>query len=663
MADTATLIVEIGSVTTRVTLADTVEGETRLVGQAEVPSTYEPPYEDATVAVLQCAAAISDATGHQLLEGEHLMLPRTSEGDGADQVIAVTSAAGPMAIVIAAVSSDISARSALHASRGVNSTVLQTITLNDTTDHAVATGDYSWIERQVQRLIDLRPDVIVLAGGLEAGAQDSLVRLAHIIGLTAVSARVDGNGQAHQDVTVRPVVFAGNSAAAERVVESLSNRAEPIVVGNVRPTLEQANLAPAKQALSRLYNDRILGHTPGLAALRRMSAAPIRTTTDTLALMTRFLAELYGRNVLTIDFGSSATSVLLFSQGQASQAVLGALGSGYGVGNLLAERSPAAMMRWLPFPISERELTHALLNKQLRPALIPTTREDVLTEHASAREAIALAAAALFDERPDAHYDFVLASGGVLAHAPHPGITLLTILDALQPRAEQRAIDVYVDSLGLANAAGALAFADAEGAYALIEKDLLLNNPLATVIITLGPGRAGEQALAATLRIDQGPELNISVAHGQIGRLELPPGRKGQLVLKPASGVRIGKNAPGATIETGLVDVQGSLLGVVIDARGRPLRLPAGSIERQRALWEWLVALGAESGPLPYEAAEALPDLPLLAAPAAPEPEEAVMAPGPTEPASSSSAGMDDLDKLRQSVEVPKKRGMFRKRK
>lgn len=661
MATTATLIVEIGSVTTRVSLVDTVADTSRLIGQAEVSSTYEPPYDDVVVGVLQAVASISELTGRQLLENGNLLMPHTTENDGTDRLIAVTSAAGPMSIVIAAVSGDISARSALHASRAVNSTVLQTITLNESTDHMVATGDYSWIERQVQRLLGLNPDAIIIAGGLEDGAQDTLVRLAHIIGLTALSSRVDADGQARQDVTVRPVVYAGNSHAAERVIESLSNRAETIVVENVRPSLERSNLDPTRRALTKLYNDRVLGRMPGLQALRRMAGTPLRTTIDAAELMTRFLAAYYQRNVLTLDIGSASTSILLHSQGSSSMAVLGAIGSGYGVGNLLFERGTAALMRWLPYPTSERDLTHALLNRQIRPQMIPTSREEVLLDHAVAREALALAGAALFDERPKAAFDFVVASGGVLAHAPHPGYALLTVLDALQPLADERAIDIYLDTLGLISAAGALAFVDAEGALSLIEHDLLRNMPLATVIVAVGNGRGGDVAVEAELKPVEGDVQVVRVVHGQLARLELPPGMKGQLTLKAADNVRIGRNAPGEQVVTGAAEVTGSALGVVIDARGRPLRLPTASLERQQMLWDWLVTLGAESGPLPYATGGPLPAM----LDAAPEPlvllvEELAPAQASLPTATAGQPGIDgDLGKLRQSVESPKKRGMF----
>src|SRR5207253_1332085 len=97
------------------------------------------------------------------------------------------------------------------------------------------------------------------------------------------------------------------------------------------------------------------------------------------------------------------------------------------------------------------------------------------------------------------------------------------------------------------------------------------------------------------------PMLSIP---GSIGRLALPVGQKGQLTLRPAGGVRIGRNAAGSEVTSDIAAISGSALGVIIDARGRPLRLPDDPLARQQLLWDWLVSLGVESGPLPYAAAE-----------------------------------------------------------
>ena len=667
----AALIAEIGSVTTRVTLVDAVDGEARLIGQVEVPSTTEPPFENAAIAILDAATQISEATGRQLLRDGELLMPQTNERDGVDALVATTSAAGLMGLVIAAVSNDVSARSAHHASRATYTSILQVVTLDDTARGATH-QDTSWIERQVQTLVGLRPDVVVLAGGLEGGATDALIRLAHIIGLSGLNAIVDAEGQQRHDIAVRPVIFAGNSHARDRVIEALSGRAKPFIVDNLRPTLETERLDPARRALRQLYNEQILPNLPGMPVLRRLCKAPVCATCDAIGLMTRFIAERYGRATLTLDAGSASTAAYLHSQGRYSPAILGGIGTGYGIGAVLATRGLDAIARWLPFAISEQELTHRLLNKMLRPQLHPTMREDLLIEHAVAREALALALEALWDERSGAPYDLVVAGGGVLAHAPHPGLAALTILDALQPSSEETvlAVELHLDTLGLMSACGTLAFADPDAALTLFERDLLRNTPLATCVVALGGGRPGDVAIEAELLpVGEKTPQRITVRHGQIGRLALPPGRKGQLTLRPVSGVRIGRNAPGAEVASDVAAISGSALGVIIDARGRPLRLPNPPDERQQLVWEWLVALGAESGPLPYATAAPLTTVPVptptdngkiviaeTSAPAVPP------APAPPTAASETATVLDDLARLRQTVEEPKKRGFFRRK-
>jgi hypothetical protein len=139
-------------------------------------------------------------------------------------------------------------------------------------------------------------------------------------------------------------------------------------------------------------------------------------------------------------------------------------------------------------------------------------------------------------------------------------------------------------------------------------------------------------------------------------------------MLRPTSGFRFGRNAAGAEVASDVAAVSGSALGVVIDARGRPLRLPDEPLERQQRLWDWLTALGVESGPLPYEAAQPLPEMPeseshggngsvSFAEPPPPPPAPRPSTPGPAEPAID-----NDLAKLRQTFEQPPKKGFFRRK-
>jgi hypothetical protein len=160
----------------------------------------------------------------------------------------------------------------------------------------------------------------------------------------------------------------------------------------------------------------------------------------------------------------------------------------------------------------------------------------------------------------------------------------------------------------------------------------------------------------------------------------------------------VGSAAPGEAVSSEGGDVAGSALGVVIDARGRPLSLPASGRQRRAQLWAWLVALGAERGDSPYGEDESEPLVDLLPE-AAPAPPAAPVTPAPpaaARPAEASPsgevvrgsgtagrrialdelraqesgpppappAGVDsDLDALRQSVEEPKRRGLFGRKK
>jgi hypothetical protein len=694
----AVLIAEIGSNTTRVTLVDVVAGEFRLVSQGEALSSVEPPQSNALDAVLEAAGQIEAATERKLLRDDgQLLMPATAERDGVDRFVAITSATGTLALVITAIASDVSARSALRASRCTYTSVLQVVTLDDAARQQQG-DERSWIERQVQTLLGLQPDAVLIAGGLEGGAEDAIKRLAHIVALTAMRPMVDTNGQQRQNVVLRPVIYAGNSDARPSVLEALTNHSQPLIVDNLRPSLEEEQLAPARQELTRLYNERILTRLPGAGPLRRLSAAPLGTVCAAQGLMTRFLAERYGRRVLTLDVGSANSAAFLAGDGRYVPTVVGNCGIGYGLSTVLEARGIERIARWLPFDTSEEQLTHWLLNKQLRPAMQPSSREDGLIELAVAREALALLLESLRDEQPSLAYDMVLLGGAAFARAPHPGHALLALLDVLQPTGlpddvdsvEEGAgltVDAHVDSLGLLAAAGALAAFDPDAAVTLCERDLLANTPLATCVTALGGGRYGEPALEAELAPTRGKARQIVVAHGQVARLPLDQGARGQLTLRPAGGVRIGRNAPGSEVSTNLADISGSTLGVVIDARGRPFALPDDATQRRALLWEWLVALGAERGPNPFLEGsfmqQKLVRAPAPAAePQAPRPAESVAgeaagpAPGrrisldelaaqeaaraPADPPAAAPGGVEnDLAKLRQTVEAPKKKGLF----
>lgn len=667
----AFLVADVGSTMTHVWLVDAVDGETRLIGYAEAPGSV-PSTGDATPAILEAVQRIAEQTGRRLIDNNTLVMPKEAEGDGVDGILVCSSAAGVMSLIIAAVAGDISARSAQRAARATYTRVLQTITLDDAVHQeqigVLADSGMTWIERQVQALLGVQADGVVIVGGIEGGAHNALIRLAHIVGLASRSVQTDAQGRQTYNAARKPIIFAGNSQAREGVAAALEDHPDLIVVDNIRPTLDIERLDPVRREIVRFYNEHILTRFARTSGLQRLSRAPVCTSCDATGVITRFAAETAQCNVLTLDVGSLSTTAYLCSEGRYSPVVLGGVGIGYGVGALLAQRGVGAIRRWLPFPISERDLAHWLLNKMLRPHIPPLTREELLIEHAVAREALSRVIETLLDERPDARYDRVFVGGGVLRHAPHPGLALLTVLDALQPTSQENimTLDVHLDSLGLMNACGTLAFSEADAALTLFERDLMNNTPLATVVTALGEGHAGETAVEAELRVEGKSTHTMRVAHGEIACLSLPPGQYGTLTLRPTASVRIGRNAPGAEVASELAAIRGSALGVVIDARGRPLRLPDEPAARQQALWSWLVALGVEREPLPYPALDTVIEAPsptLSSTGSEPRSSRASLLQSDERPSTESGDSIErDLAKLRETVETPqKRRGLFRR--
>jgi hypothetical protein len=645
----AILIAEVGSVTTRVTLVDRVDDEPRLLGQAETASTLEPPYQNALYGILEAAARLSEFTGRTLLRDGQLLMPQNKERDGVDHLLVLTSAAGTMDVVITAIASDVSALSALRASRTIYAIPLQIVTLDDAASQSFNNDDRSWIERQVEKLLGLNPDVIIIAGGLEEGAVGAVNRLAHIVGLTALRSQVDVEGRQHQDLRARPVIYAGNSAARDQVLAALSDRAEPHIVENVRPALDVERLDPVRQKLLQLYDTIVLRRLPGIAALQRICHRPVQPVCTINGLLTRFVAERYQRRVLHIDIGSASSSAFLAAPGFYAPIVLGNCGTGYGLSTLLAEGGLAAIARWLPFPIADDELMHWLLNKLIRPEVLPSHRKDVYIEQALAREALAMLAAELRSGQADISYDLLIAGGGVLTHAPHPGMVALMLLDALQPElagsadsdTAQMALQMHLDSLGLVPVCGALATVDQISAVNIFDRDAMRNVPLATVVVAVGEGKYGEDAVEVELARIGGRSQQVTVRHGQVARLPLPQGTRGQLRLKPAAAVRVGNSEPGAEVLSDAGAIAGSLLGVIIDARGRPLALPEEPAERCNRIWQWLVALGAERGANPYLENAAQPEVPQISAgqmPAAAMP----LAAQPAQPVAALANGSSD---------------------
>ncbi len=113
---------------------------------------------------------------------------------------------------------------------------------------------------------------------------------------------------------------------------------------------------------------------------------------------------------------------------------------------------------------------------------------------------------------------------------------------------------------------------------------------LATIITVDTLAAEGQKVLQ--IEVDEGeqtPRLFHKIQMGDLKRIETLLNGKTELYLAPEDESVVGMGIPGLG---GWVGVMNSKVGVVIDARGRPLKLPVDEIARAEALRNWLWELG-----------------------------------------------------------------------
>lgn len=572
------LVADCGSTMTKSAVVDLVEGQYRLVTQVEVPSTVEAPWEDVSQGVEHAVAQIERASGRILFDEQGLLItPERAGGQGVDAFVITTSAVPPLRIVLAGLVQGLSLASARRAARSIYADVVEVIALDDVTERRSE-------EERVRLIQQARPDVICIVGGTDGGATTALADLARVVTLACSLLEEEK----------RPVViFAGNADMRLQVAQIIGEEAHLKVVDNVRPTLDVENLSPLREEIETIHRERKMAGLPGLAVLNAWNPQAIMTTAQAQSRVIEYLARKYGpqKGVLGVDIGGATTVVTVQLNGLTQQIIRTDLGTSYSVERVLDQVEMDDILRWVPFSIEEGEARNLLLNKSLRPTTLPATHETLLLEQALAREALRLALTEARETWPVGQaspyphlspmFEPIVGSGGVLSCAPRPGQAALILLDAIQPIGVSTLV---LDRRGFVAAMGAMASVNPLAAVQAASLGGLVN--LGTVIAPVGQGREGEIALR--LKVEE-LHLEMDVPYGSLEVYRLPASEPLTLQVRPQRHFDVGWG-PGRGRK---IQFSGGSVGLIIDARGRPLTLPPDRDRRQAKVQEWLWGMGA----------------------------------------------------------------------
>jgi hypothetical protein len=553
------LATDCGSTTTKARLFRRIGDEYRFICTGEAPTTVEAPFEDVTMGVRNAVREVEELMGVKILAEQGIKI-RSHPGDsGVDLYVTTSSAGGGLQMMVFGLTKSITGESSERAALGGGAIVMDVCSIED--------GEP--IYKKIERTRHLRPDMILMSGGTDGGNIADTVQLAEILKVSEPKARFGSEYSL-------PVIYAGNKDARDNVEKTLDGAYALKVVDNLRPTVELENTDPARDAIQELFMEHVMSHAPGYNKLMTWTDVPIMPTPRGEGTMFRTVAKIENINVI-----------------------------------VLREAGLDNIRRWIPFPISYAELDDILANKMIRPTTIPHALDELVIEHAVAREALrlgfehhkflarglrgAIPTKILADTFGDQsilrsyidplRIDLIGGTGGLLSHAPRRVQSAMMLIDGFQPEGVTKLIQ---DSVFMFPHLGVLSTVHPKIAYEVFDKDAVIR--LGTCIAPRGvPEKAGEEVMTVELTMPDGNVRTESLVLGDLLRIPLPVGQIVDAKIDPNKSCDMGAG-PGHDV---VAKIEGGEAGVILDARGRPLTIPTERAAETQLLLKWLTNLQA----------------------------------------------------------------------
>ncbi len=431
---------------------------------------------------------------------------------------------------------------------------------------AVLAGGAADLERVLRRA--------VLASGAE------LVLLIHATEARSFTERAAALRDARPDVVL---VLAAERREADRIVDLVealrlgcadqSPAPRVVVAGHAQAAL-RLKAAAASFAVEVLSDPR---RPDGLSAFAHRGRDFRRGTDANVVLRDEALEELArlvaarGTDALVVDVSGGSTSLVRASvQGNVTAAHVAPLGSGVAADRTVVRAGLDGVRRWIPWSIDAPTMLERVFNRARWPDAVAAEASALALEIALAHEAVShahadAAAAGMADPLRDAPITIVTGAAASFTRAAH---TALVAIDGL---ASRRPTTLYRDTdeglVALAAVAAHIRSAGGDPAAAVGAELARRLVPIALVV----PVTPGRRSRLRVNRIehradDLVPGAFFSVRHRGDADVEV-------------TGTKV--RTRGTAGE----------LGIIIDARGRPLVLPARDAERIPALVKWFAAL------------------------------------------------------------------------
>ncbi len=571
------LAIDVGTVHTRAYLFEMTDDKFRFIAQGITRTTAEGSNRDIGEGILLAIKNLESITERVIIGPEgRFVIPSLPTGAGVDSLVATLSVGPAAKTICAGLLAEVSLESAEHLAKTSYTRISDRLFITDSRK----------IDSQIDSILKIMPDVVILAGGSENGATRSIQKMLETIGITCSILPQEKRPE---------VLFAGNSALKENVKATIEASTPVIYTSNIRPTPETERMDPAQLSLSEIVTRVKFRHISGAYELNQMVGDRLMLTSASFGRMIRFLGKVYNSQggVLGIDFGSSNTTIAIGKAGRLTMQVVQCGTERDSMLEAMYKIKPQDLQMWINYSLSDEYIQEYLMNKAIYPASIPTTNEDLAVEYALARYRLKNALIStgqkypqmnlLYKEGLNAGFEPVIVSGTTLSGSPSLAHSLLMILDGLQPVG---VTTIVLDNNNLLPVLGACGQLVPALPVEVLESGAMQN--LCTVISPVSNRKNGTTILYAHLVLDTKEEVDLEVQQGNLTVLPLPQGQTAKMYLEPANNADLGLGSPG---KGGSYRITAGAMGLVFDARGRPIHTPLDPLERQETLNRWLLSL------------------------------------------------------------------------
>ncbi len=202
------------------------------------------------------------------------------------RLMAASSAAGGLRMTVHGLTCDMTLRAAREASLGAGAIVTFT-----------TAGLLQ--EQDVAEIVRIKPNIILLAGGVDYGDRNVVITNAQAL--------------ASQNLSMS-IVYAGNISAradVRRIFETAGMTVFP--VDNVYPRIDELHIGPVRKVIQMVFSQHIIT-APGMEKVKAIMTGDIMPTPGAVMLSTELLYDAIG-DLVTIDVGGATSDVHSVTEG------------------------------------------------------------------------------------------------------------------------------------------------------------------------------------------------------------------------------------------------------------------------------------------------------------------------------------------------------------